>query len=260
MSSAIWTVEGVVFIEHKYIENMEGQDFIVNVMNYSEAVGRNPDNCKILLNRCDYFLKVSQTELALNDALRVLEIDSSCRIAYYRLMDCHILLGNNQQASDVLKNFRQLAPHIDTVNTNQAFKIDNALKLEAEIKSSKKANNFGKALQLIDEALKISPSSVDLLFEKIRYLIALDRSSKIKKAENELFKVLKDRPRIVESLQHYYKADLARSILLLKQISEEITDRIQPLKTLKAKIETMDDEIKRGALILILFSQVYWSI
>lgn len=217
-------------------------------MDYSEAIRRNADNCENWIKRFGYLLTLSEVELALEDAAKALVIDHSSQEAFHRIINCHLLMGNIQQAGEAFNALNQIAPRAMGVR-REGSAIENATKLMDQINDLAATRTIDKTLKLLDEALKLSPFSVDLLFLKIKNLIATTDPAKtatIKETENVLFTVLQEQPRLVEVLQHYYSAELHQSTLLLNQISTAVTDRIKPLQSFKAALELVTTELLRG--------------
>lgn len=212
-------------------------DFVAALIKYSEVIGQHPGKPSILIQRCDCLMAMAKYDLAIKDALAAIEADGKFRDAYYRLMDCYLLLGERQKAEDIVERFRIIAPQIDSIENKQVAKIEKLKLLHGKILNCLKANNQKECLKEVNEALKISPACYSLLFIKMRCLVVLKRLPEAKLAETQLCAALSQNLDFLEALKIYYDGHVDKSLKMLKLIAARLRREIKAFNSLVADVE-----------------------
>lgn len=226
--------------------DMQKGDFVAALIKYSEAIGQHPKKPFFLLKRCDCLMAMAKYGLAINDALTAIETDPKFRNAYYRLMDCYLLLGEIQNAEDIVKRFRKIAPQIDSIEKNQVASIEKLKLLQENIIDFTAANNQEQCLKNVDKALKIASACSGLLLLKMRCLVTLKRFPEAKRIETQLCAVVSQDLNFLDALKIYYDGHIDESLKMMNKISSALRKEIMSFSHLFAKVERLSKEAAKG--------------
>lgn len=209
------------------IFEMKKKNFVHAAIDFSEAIALLPTNCLYRIKRCECLMAMKTYDKAVEDALRIVEFDDKCRLGYYKLMDCYLMIGRIADAEEIISKFRTIEPKINSIDENQVVKIQKFKKLEMKLASSIAANDHLESLKCINEILKIAPASIDHQFLKVQHLVLLEKfcQAKNQRIGNSVSS------NIAQALQYYYYGDLKNSTRLFQRVK----------KTSLYKIKVLDD-------------------
>lgn len=225
-------------------------------MRHSEVIGRDSEDRTSYLSRCNHLMAMKEYDFALKDALKVIEIDGTYRMGYYKALDCLILIGNTIEAKDLVKKFRIIAPQIDTIDRNQVKKIERQEKLKIEIRHAFDACNYPKCLKLTKEASQLSPACVEFLIIKMVCLICLNRFNLTRGLAKEICSLLGQDLKIFEGLKSYYEGDLLRCLAFFDEISAQVARKSPFLTDIKNKATQISSHINDGKHVFARYVEI----
>ena len=198
----------------------ENQNHLSGILKYSEAIGLSPDNPHYLTKRCKSLIVIEKFQLAIQDVTKAIDIDNNFKLAYYTLMNIYLLLGATEKVEETIKEFRNIAPNIKSINSNQVRKLKKLKKLNDDLKCFLANDNQHQALMSMNEALTIAPASTHLLYLKTKYLVAKRKFKEAKDTGSRLNKVLCEDLDIVKALKLYYDGNVIQCFNLLNVFPE----------------------------------------
>ena len=148
---------------------MEANDSLEGILQFSEAIALNPSKASLWNRRCACLMALKRSNLALNDALKAIELDATLKSAHFRLIECYLNLGEIEKAENAIKKLLEIDP--DALLSDLVKKMKKLKKYNADIEKAVVNNNFDKCFGLLDEAMKLSPDSNDLQFKKLQILV-----------------------------------------------------------------------------------------
>lgn len=228
------------------VADIKKGDLVAALIKLSEVIGQHPGKPSLLIKRCDCLMAMAKYDLAIKDALAAIKADGKFRGAYYRLMDCYLLLGERQKAEGIVERFRIIAPQIDSIESNQVAKIEKLKLLQGNIVNYMNENNQKQCLKNVNEALKISPAYYDLLFIKIRCLVVLKRLPEAEHTETHLCAALSQNLDFLEALKIYYDGQFDKSFKMLKRIAARLRREIKSFNHFVAKVECLTIGAAKG--------------
>lgn len=214
------------------------------VILYSEAFTCSPKNL-FLIKRCECLMEMKSYQLALDDALKVIENDRNDRLPYYKAMDCLLLLGEVEEMEKIVAKFRTIAPKINLIETNQVQKLKTLITLTDEFISFVETKDYAKCLECVDKILTITPASPDFLFKKLRCLIALERFEEAKQINAQLCSLTQPLM-FMEAIKLYYQGNLSESLKMLTQVSSALPKKIKAVNALESVIFELLNGISQG--------------
>ena len=218
-------MEKLISIEQNGDVAMESRHYQKAIINFSEAIAVFPYKASIWNKRCSCLLVLKEYDLALDDALKAIELDDKLKSARHHLIECFLNLGNVENVEIAIKKLEELDSTIPL--TDQTSKARKLRQLQFKIEKSINDDDYEQCLSHLDEALKLSPASTDYQFLKLRILVILERFENIDEKLGQ--------PGMLNVLKQYYQGNVNESLRLLKTV--------QPTLRVSKEIENFREKL-----------------
>lgn len=226
-------------------EEIKKRNFFEALLGFSEAIGILGEP-QFHLKRCECLMQMKDYEKAVHDAIRVIEIDKSYRVCYYKAMDCYLMMGDTQKTDEIMQKFREIAPNIDSIDNNQALKCKQLKSLREDIVDLFALNDYKKCLVCVEKALKIASANADLHFMKLRCLVILKQLEEAENANMELCNLIKQYLNFAKVLELYYDGEIDGSSTLFSKVSREMRKKVKAFDDVAGKAARLAVEMAKG--------------
>lgn len=187
---------------------------------FSEALRLDPSNKVFLANRSACFIKLEKFDLALNDALKAIQIDGNYWKGYARAINICLILGDINQAEGFLDKLWKANPGVKSLKFRESSHLEAIKTYHLEIDKLYNEGGFEECLRVLRKAMKIATQCERYESLMTECLIMLD---KFEEARNVIGNTLKKNPQNLsmifnQGLLEYYTGRLDISVASFEQV------------------------------------------
>lgn len=226
-------------------------NYVASLLHYSEAIALQPQNVRFLCARSTCLMTLGNYELAVEDAMKAISLDSKHRRSYYIAMDCYIALGDLIRLENLITQWRRIVPGIDSIDENQVPKLITLKNLQRDINKYPLCSNYETILKCVDRALEISTACDELHLMKMRLHVGLELPVTEKMVENRTNKYIGQvcEKNFLDLLQLFYNDNLKLCMTTAAKMLELLPKKFSAIENILDTSRCLIEGFERGLYV-----------